>query len=82
MLGSLSLLKEFVYGKNLRGRECGKGICPRKDGKYSTRYFAKDGSRREKYFDMLPEARNRIADSQYEDKRNMVIVSSDVIVDS
>ena len=69
-------------GKNLRGRECGKGICQRKDGKYSARYIAKDGSRREKHFDTLPEARNWLADSQYEDKHNMVIVTSDVIVDS
>ena len=37
-------------GKNLKGRECGKGICQRKDGKYSARYIAKDGSRREKHF--------------------------------
>ena len=34
-------------GKNLKGRECGKGICQRKDGKYSARYIARDGSRRE-----------------------------------
>lgn len=27
-------------GKNLKGRECGKGICQRKDGKYSARYCA------------------------------------------
>ena len=37
-------------GKNIRGRECGKGICQRKDGKYSARYIARDGSRREKHF--------------------------------
>ncbi len=42
-------------GKNLKGRECGKGICQRKDGKYSARYCAKDGSRREKHFATLPE---------------------------
>ena len=45
-------------GKNLKGRECGKGICQRKDGKYAARYTAKDGSRKEKHFDTLPEARN------------------------
>lgn len=54
-------------GKNLKGRECGKGICQRKDGKYSARYCAKDGSRREKHFATLPEARNWLADAQYED---------------
>lgn len=50
-------------GKNLKGRECGKGICQRKDGKYSARYIAKDGSRREKHFNTLPEARSWLVDS-------------------
>lgn len=67
-------------GKNLKGRECGKGICQRKDGKYSARYSAKDGSRREKHFDTLPEARNWLADAQCEDKHNMVTVAADVTV--
>ena len=40
--------------KNLKGRECGKGICQRKEGKYAARYTAKDGSRKEKHFDTLP----------------------------
>lgn len=44
--------------KNLKGKECGKGICQRKDGKYTARYTAKDGSRREKHFSTLPEARH------------------------
>ena len=42
-------------GKNLKGKECGKGICQRKDGKFSARYSAKNGARREKHFDTLPE---------------------------
>ncbi|MCM1104261.1 MAG: site-specific integrase [Clostridium sp.] len=67
-------------GKNLKGRECGKGICQRKDGKYSARYIAKDGSRREKHFDTLPEARSWLVDSQYEDKHSMVS-AADVTVD-
>lgn len=48
-------------GKNLKGKEIGKGICQRKDGKYAARYTAKDGSRKEKHFDTLPEARNWLA---------------------
>ena len=51
--------KEFIkWAKNLKGKEIGKGICQRKDGKYAARYTAKDGSRKEKHFDTLPEARN------------------------
>ena len=69
-------------GKNLKGRECGKGICQRKDGKYAARYTAKDGSRKEKHFDTLPEARNWLADAQYEDKHDVHNPSSEMTVDS
>lgn len=68
-------------GKNLKGKECGKGICQRKDGKYSARYCTKDGRRREKHFDTLPEARNWLADLQYKDKHSTAVVATDVTVD-
>lgn len=68
-------------GKNLKGRECGKGIYQRKDGKYSTRYCARNGKRQEKYFDTLPEARNWLADIRYEDRHGIVPTSSDILVD-
>jgi integrase len=68
-------------GKNLKGRECGKGICQRKDGKYTARYCAKNGKRHEKHFDTVPEARNWLADIQYEDKHEMMITSSDMTVE-
>ena len=69
-------------GKNLKGKECGKGICQRKDGKYTARFTSKNGSRREKHFDTLPEARNWLADIQYEEKHGLVTASSDMTVDS
>ena len=68
-------------GKNLKGRECGKGISQRKDGKYTARFTSKDGNRREKHFDTLPEAKNWLADSQYEDKHDMVVANTDMTVD-
>lgn len=69
-------------GKNLKGKEIGKGICQRKDGKYAARYTAKDGSRKEKHFDTLPEARNWLADAQYEDKHGVSTTSSEMTVDA
>ncbi len=69
-------------GKNLKGKECGKGICQRKDGKYAARYTAKDGSRKEKHFDTLPEARNWLADAQYEDKHGVNTTSTEMTVDA
>jgi integrase len=69
-------------GKNLKGKECGKGICQRKDGKFAARYSRKDGSRKEKHFDTLPEARNWLADMQYEEKHGICSTSSEMTVDA
>ena len=35
-------------GKNLKGKECGKGICQRKDGLYYARFVDRGGKRHEK----------------------------------
>lgn len=58
-------------GKNLKGKECGKGILQRKDGLYSARFTSKSGQRIERYFDTLPEARNWLEDAKYEDKHGL-----------
>ena len=68
-------------GKNLKGRECGKGIYQRKDGKYSARFCTRNGSRQEKYFDTLPEARNWLADAKYEDRHGVTVTSAEMMVD-
>ena len=68
-------------GKNLKGKECGKGISQRKDGKYTARFTTKNGGRREKHFNTLPEARNWLADAQYEDKHGKVITNPEMTVD-
>ena len=68
-------------GKNLKGRECGKGIYQRKDGKFSARFCAKNGKRQEKYFDTLQEARNWLADALYAERHGIVTVTSDMLVD-
>ena len=73
--------KEYILGKNLKGKECGKGIRQRKDGLYSARFVDKLGKRHEKYFNTLPEARNWIDDSKYADKHEGVFVPTDTIVD-
>lgn len=49
-------------GKNLKGKECGKGICQRKDGLYFARFYAKNGTRQNGYFKTLPEAKKWLAD--------------------
>ena len=69
-------------GKNLKGKECGKGICQRKDGLYKARFTDKTGRRREKHFRTVPEARNWLEDARYEDKHQEFFVDSEITVDS
>lgn len=59
-------------GKNLKGKECGKGICQRKDGKYTARFTGKTGKRQERHFLTLPEARNWL---MFSTKRSMAFTA-------
>ena len=68
-------------GKNLKGKECGKGICQRKDGLYHARFVDKAGKRHEKYFQTIPEARNWIEQAKYADAHEDVFVATDTTVD-
>ena len=67
-------------GKNLKGKECGKGISQRKDGLYCARFVDKCRKRHEKYFSSIPEARNWLDEARYEDKHD-VFIPSDMTVD-
>ena len=61
-------------GKNLKGREIGKGLSQRKnDGLFSARYVDKAGKRQEKYFKTLPEARNWLDEAKYADNHDDVL---------
>ena len=68
-------------GKNLKGKELGKGISQRKDGKYTARFVNKFGKRIEKYFLTIPEARNWLEDARYADKHDSAFVESNMTVD-
>ena len=68
-------------GKDLKGRECGKGLSQRKDKMYSARYVNKSGKRVEKYFKTLQEARNWLADARYEDKHSIKVTGSEMTVE-
>ena len=69
-------------GKNLKGKECGKGIYQRKDGLYHARFVDKAGKRHEKYFQTIPETRNWIEQAKYADKHEDVLCPSDTTVDA
>ena len=63
-------------GKDLKGKECGKGLSQRKDGCYSARFVKKDGTRAEKYFRTLPEAKKWLSDAQYQDRHGTDSIST------
>ena len=67
-------------GKNLKGKEIGKGICQRKDGRYVARFINRAGKRSEKYFATVPEARNWLADAKYADNHSEIFVPSELTV--
>lgn len=67
-------------GKSLRGNECGKGICQRKDGLYSARFVSSEGKRQVKCFSSLPEARNWLEDAKYADRHEDVFAPPDMTV--
>ena len=69
-------------GKNLKGKECGKGICQRKDGFYYARFVDKYGKRHEKYVPTLPEARNWLEEARFADTHDNILVPSDMTVDT
>ena len=74
--------RSSIRGENLKGKECGKGICQRKDGFYYARFVNKSGNRKEKYFTTLPQARNWLADMRYADQHDNVFVPDDMTVDT
>lgn len=69
-------------GKSLKGRECGKGICQRKDGFYSARFVDRTGKRHAKYFKTLPEAKNWMEDARYADKHDGLFIATSTTVDA
>ncbi len=68
-------------GKNLKGKDYGKGVRQRSDGSYQARFVDKEGRRHEKYFKTLPEAKNWIEDGKYADKHEEIFVPSEMTVD-
>ena len=63
-------------GKNLKGKDCGKGIYQRKDGLYSARFVDRAGKRHEKVFQTLQEGRNRIGGAKDADKKDEVMFAT------
>ena len=65
-------------GKDLKGKELGVGLCQRKDGRYSARLTKANGTREEKNFTNIAEARNWLSEQMY---MNRSITTGNMTVD-
>ena len=69
-------------GKSLKGKELGKGISQRKDGRYVGRYIDAQGVRRSIYNNKLSELRRQLVEAQYKTNNNISTHGSDMTVDA
>lgn len=68
-------------GKSLNGKELGKGISQRKDGRYQARFTDRFGKRQTIYAKSLNEVRNLLRNKSYEDSKELNIVDSNMTLD-
>lgn len=68
-------------GKNLKGKEIGKGICQRQDGLYTARFVSRSGKRITKHFSTVPAARNWLDDAKYADSHDAMLIPTELTVD-
>lgn len=68
-------------GKSLNGKELGKGITQRKDGLYQARFINRFGKRQTLYGKTISEITKKLRDEQYNDERQLNIISSGMTLD-
>lgn len=79
---SFEMKGEKDMGKDLKGKELGKGIIQRKDGRYSARYNSQSGKRIEKYFDKKEEAKRWLAQAKYDEEHSNIAAASNMTFDA
>lgn len=80
-IGALFLRKgAYDMGKDLKGKELGKGISQRSDGFYVGRFTTRRGERKQKLFRKLQECRQWLADAQYTDEHSNIAFAEDMTV--
>lgn len=68
-------------GKSLKGKELGKNISQRKDGRYQARFINRFGQRQTIYAKTLNEIRAKLRKEQYNDVKEVNVVSNNVTLD-
>ena len=69
-------------GKNLKGKELGKGITQQKDGLYNASFVDESGKRRVKRFKKLQECRNWLDSAKTVDKNSKIPEANNMVVDA
>lgn len=68
-------------GKSLKGKELGRNISQRKDGRYQARFINRFGQRQTIYANTLNEIRSKLREEQYNDAKEINVVSNNVTLD-
>lgn len=68
-------------GKNLKGKELGKGISERKDGRYQGRYINRFGERKSVYGSSVKEVKNLLAQAELNEQKMSNVVDEKIILD-
>ena len=68
-------------GKNLKGKELGKGISERKDGRYQGRYVNRFGDRKTVYGSLVKEVKNLLAQAELNEQKMSNIVDDKIMLD-
>lgn len=69
-------------GKDLKGKELGKGIRQRKDKKYIARFQSRAGKRPEKAFDKITDAKKWLDEQRYLDEHSNIYFAQSMTVDA
>lgn len=77
--GSSFVMKgENDMGTDLKGKELGKGISQRGDGRYTARYLSKSGKRIQKYFKNKKEAEIWLRQAKYDEEHSNIALATDI----
>lgn len=68
-------------GKNLKGKELGKGISERKDGRYQGRYVNRFGDRKTVYGSSVKEVKNLLVQAELNEQKMSNIVDDKIMLD-
>jgi integrase len=81
MLKEYSIRRQYIMGKDLKGKELGEGLRQRKDGIYSARFTNRFGKRVETYNRNLKNLKIEFNKAIYEDNMELNIIDNKITLD-